>query len=185
MSLAFYDQPFPNLDIDDEYALREQSLEDTEAFFDYYTNHEVGQYILASKPASLLDASREIQYCRGLFYGKRGIYWSIVRKSDDLMIGAIGFYVNNMHRRGEITYDLSRKFWRQGITSKAINTVVNHAFKEMGFMRVEAVTRIENTPSMEILKKCGFAHEGRLKNYRYFEGKAWDVEMFGIANTRD
>ena len=45
MSLAFYNQPFPFLDLDEEYTLREQTLEDTEAFFDYYTDPKVGQYI--------------------------------------------------------------------------------------------------------------------------------------------
>lgn len=177
----FYQRPFPTISLDDQYILREQSLEDTENFFRYYTDAEVGQYILASKPATLSEASKEIQYCRNLFYSKQGVYWAIARKSDNQMIGAIGFYLNNMHHRGEITYDLSREYWRQGITEKAIRAVVHYAFSEMKLLRIEAVTRHENIASAALLKKIGFIHEGTLKKYRFYDGKAWDIEMFGIT----
>jgi ribosomal-protein-alanine N-acetyltransferase len=138
---------------------------------------------LASKPATLLEASKEVQYCRNLFYTKQGVYWTIAKKTDNQMIGAIGLYMNNTHHRAEITYDLSREYWRQGITLKAINTVVQQAFAHMSISRIEAVTRHENTASMALLKKAGFTHEGTLKNYRYYNGRAWDIEMFAITRV--
>lgn len=182
MISAFYQQPFPTINLDDQYILREQTMEDTENFFHYYTEPEVGQYILASKPATLLEASKEVQYCRNLFYNKQGVYWTIARKNDNQMIGAIGLYMNNTHHRGEITYDLSREYWRKGIMGKTINAVVKQALNEMKLLRIEAVTRSENIASMGLLKKCGFTHEGTLKNYRYYNDRAWDIEMFAITS---
>lgn len=181
MTLSFYQHAFPTLDLDDHYILREQTLEDTEAFFRYYTDPDVGKYILASKPATLLEASKEVQYCRNLFYSKQGIYWTIAKKSDNQMIGAIGLYLNNMHHRGEITYDLSPDYWRQGIMQKTIQAVVDYAFREMKLLRIEAVTRHDNIASTALLKKLGFVHEGTLRQYRYYNGKAWDIEMFAIT----
>lgn len=183
MMSNFYQNPFPTLDLDDQYILREQTLEDTENFFHYYTDPDVGKYILASKPATLLEASKEVQYCRNLFYTKQGIYWTIARKSDNQMIGAIGLYMNNTHYRAEITYDLAKSHWRQGIMLKAINTVVKYALSQMNLSRIEAVTRSENQASMALLKKAGFEHEGTLKNYRYYNGQAWDIEMFAITSV--
>ena len=183
MSLAFYNQPFPFLDLDEEYTLREQTLEDTEAFFDYYTDPKVGQYILASKPRTLLEASQEVQYCRNLFYTQRGIYWTIARKSDNKMIGAIGLYINNTHRRGEITYDLSRKYWRQGIMQKAIQVIIDHAFNAMMLDRIEAVIHCENEASAKLLTKLNFHHEGTLRKYRYFDNRTWDVDMYAIVSN--
>lgn len=179
----FYQEPFPILELDENFILREQTQEDTENFFRYYTDPDVGKYILASKPATLLEASKEIQYCRNLFYTKQGMYWTIAKKSDNQMIGAIGLYMNNTHHRAEITYDLSRDYWRKGIMLKAIQAVVKHAFSHMNIARIEAVTRKENTASMELLKKAGFTHEGMLKNYRYYNGRAWDVEMFAMTSV--
>lgn len=180
MNLHVYQHPFPTIDLDDQYILREQTLEDTEAFFRYYTDPEVGQYILASKPATLLEASKEVQYCRNLFYSKQGVYWAIAKKSDNEMVGAIGLYVNNTHHRAEITYDLAKEYWRKGITQKAILAVTQFVFKNMDISRIEAVTRHENSASMALLKSCGYTHEGTLKNYRYYNEKTWDVEMFAI-----
>jgi len=182
MNLAFYNQPFPTIDLDDQYILREQTLEDTEAFFHYYTDPEVGKYILASKPRTLLEASQEVQYCRNLFYTKKGIFWTIARKIDNKMVGAIGLYINNTHRRGEITYDLSREYWRQGIMQKAIAAVVHYGLTNIKLDRIEAVTHIDNTASSKILEKLDFVHEGTLKKYRYFDNKTWDVEMYAVVS---
>src|SRR3990167_4366089 len=178
---SFYQQPFPTIELDDHIILREQTLEDTEDFFRYYTDPEVGQYILATKPTTLIEASNEVQYCRNLFYTKQGVYWTIARKNDNRMIGAVGLYMNNMHHRAEITYDLSREYWRQGITKKAIQAVVTFAFEKIALCRIEAVTRHENIASSSLLKSAGFNYEGTLKKYRYFDGKAWDIEMFAIT----
>lgn len=97
------------------------------------------------------------------------------------MVGAIGLYVNQMHHRAEITYDLSRDYWRQGITRKAILRVMAFAFDAMELSRIEAVTRHENVASSAVLKSAGFAFEGTLKNYRYYDDKAWDVEMYAAT----
>lgn len=180
MITNFYQHSFPVIDVDENYILREQKLEDTEAFFRYYTDSEVGKYILASKPSTLMEASKEVQYCRNLFYTKQGIYWTIAKKSDDQMIGAIGLYANNMHHRAEITYDLSREYWRKGIMEKTIRAVIHYAFKKMGFLRIEAVARHDNIASINLLKKVGFTHEGTLSNYRYYNNRIWDIEMFAI-----
>lgn len=181
MALNFYQKPFPTIDFDAHYILREQTLEDTEAFFRYYTDHEVGQYILATKPATLLEASKEVHYCRNLFYSKQGVYWTIAKKENNEMIGAIGLYMNNMHHRAEITYDLAKDYWRKGIMKKAMRAVIHYVFTEMKLLRLEAVTRHDNMASIKLLKTLGFVHEGTLKNYRYFDGKAWDIEMFAMV----
>lgn len=181
MISEFYTKPFPVLDLDKKFYLREQRPEDTPAFFEYYTDPEVARYILASNPKTMMDAQMEIEYCRKLFQNRHGIYWTIARRKDDQMIGAIGLYINNNHHRGEICYDLSRNYWRRGIMKMAIDRVVAFSFERIGLLRVEAVTVAANTSSRAILLKCGFVHEGALKSYRYFQNKAHDIEMYGIT----
>jgi len=177
----FYNRPFPIIDIDNKLQLREQSLNDTQPFFEYYSNSNVSQYILAGVPENLTDAMNEIYYCRNLYYQKNGIYWSLTRKSDDQMIGALGLYINNHHNRAEICYDLSQEYWRQGIMNRTIRKVMTFAFNEIGLSRIEAVTLKENIPSISILTKLGYVHEGTLNNYRQFNGTAHNVELFAIT----
>lgn len=181
MITEIYKKPVPDLDIDDKFYLREHKLDDVGAFFEYYTDPTVSQYILATIPKTLAEAKEEIIYCRNLFYYKRGIYWSICRRDNDKMIGAIGLYMNNNHHRAEICYDLHKDFWRQGITSKAIAAVARHLFTSSDIKRIEALTVKENIPSINILKKLGFEYDGSLKNYRYYNNKSHDVEMLSIT----
>jgi len=183
MKNDFYSQAFPILDMDDEYYLREQSLDDTSAFYEYYADPAVSRYILAGTPSSLTDAMNELHYCRNLFYRKGGIYWTIARRSDNRMIGAVGLYIKKEHNRAELCYDLHKGFWRQGIMSRAIKVAMDFTFEQMGLDRIEAVTVKENIPSMEILKKLGFAYEGTLRNYRQYNGKAHDIELFATTPT--
>lgn len=177
----FYSHKFPTLELDNNFLLREHVAEDTLAFFQYYTDPEVAKYILATNPKTIDEAHAEIMYCRNLFYQKMGIYWSIVRKDNNQMIGAIGLYINNHHHRAEICYDLSRDYWGQGITTKAIRKVLAFSFNHIGVNRVEALTMKENDPSRALLLKTGFIHEGTLANYRYFQNESHDVEMYGVT----
>lgn len=177
----FYNQKFPILDLDDQYILREQTAEDTHAFFEYYTDPEVAKYILATNPKTIQEAYSEVIYCRNLFYQKQGIYWTLARKDNNKMIGAVGLYINNHHHRAEICYDLSRAYWRQGLMSKAILRILHFCFEQIGINRVEALTMKENAASINILLKLGFEREGSLHNYRYFQGRSHDVEMLGIT----
>lgn len=181
MVTNFYSKPFPVLNLDDQYYLREQSLEDTEAFFEYYTTPIVGKYILATIPTTLSSASSEIHHCRNLFYQKGGICWTIARKEDNRMIGAVGLYINNQHHRAEICYDLHEAFWRRGIMSKAIEHVTAFAFQHTEIHRIEAVTLKENLGSIGVLEKQGYIHEATLHNYRYFKNKVHDVELLAIT----
>lgn len=181
MITAIYNYPFPTIDIDEEYVLREQQMSDVDAFFEYYADPEVAQFILAKTPKNLKDAQDEVEYCRKLFQYRQGLSWAIARKSDDKMIGAIGMYMNNAHHRGEICYDLHKDFWRQGITTRAMVKVMEYMFRYAGLHRIEAITVKENQASINVLKKLGFDYEGSLSNYRYYDNKPHDVEMYATT----
>lgn len=185
MNRDFYHNPFPILEMDDGHYLREQSLNDTSAFYEYYSAPEVSRYILANIPKNLTDAMNEIHYCRNLFYQKSGVYWSIARKSDDRMIGAVGLYIHPHHNRAEICYDLHKDFWRQGIMKRAMRTVMNFAFEKLKLDRIEAVTIKENIASISILNSLGYLHEGTLHNYRQHNDKAHDIELFATTPSRN
>lgn len=179
---TFYNRPFPKLDVDEHYLLREQEIKDTEDFFKYYSDPRVGEHILANKPRNLPEASAEIHYCRSLFRYRRGVYWSLVRKDNDHMIGAIGLHINNQHHRAEICYDLNPEYWRQGIMTRAMKKVIEHCFTLVGLQRIEAITLPENIGSTAVLDKLGFELEGTLRKYRYFKDRSHDIVIYSITN---
>lgn len=181
MISTFYHHPFPTLQLDDQYYLREQRLDDAEDFFAYYANPNVCQHILASTPTCVLEARSEIAHCQKLFYDRRGAYWAIATRDTDKMIGAIGLYINNQHHRAEISYELSEAYWRKGIMSKAIACLAGYCFLELDVRRIEALVLDSNQPSIALLHKHGFTREGTLRAYRYFQNKSRDVELYALT----
>ena len=179
----FYREPFPVLDIDDELILREHVMEDTPAFFEYYKHPEVSKFVLSKIPETEFEAESEIYYCKSMFKQLRGIYWTIAYKHDNKMIGAIGLYSNNFHHRAEVSYDMSPDHFGKGVMTRALTAVTRFAIEKAKFERIEAVTMTDNVRSMGLLKKCGYTHEGTMRQYKRYDGENYDVEMFSFVRS--
>jgi len=174
---------FPIIDIGD-YILREHQDKDVDHFYKYYTDNEVSKYILAEIPKTLDEARRELYYWKNIFYGGSGIYFSIADKRTDEMVGSIGLTTySSYNNRIEISYDLSRKYWRRGIAEKSIRSVIAYTFNILKINRIEAITSVYNEPSIRLLEKVGFLYEGCLRQHRYHLGNFVDVYSFSILRN--
>jgi ribosomal-protein-alanine N-acetyltransferase len=171
---------FPTIDLG-EYILREKQESDLQDFFNYYTDPKVNQYIVSYIPQNLEEARLELKFWQNVFYSNDGIYFAIARKDNNQLIGSLGFsgYIRH-HNRVELSYDLSKDYWRQGITNKAINAIVKYGFETMNFNRIEAFTVTENIASEKLLEKCGFKKEGLLRQHRFHKQKYIDVYIFSL-----
>ncbi len=174
---------FPIIDLE-EYVLREKQENDIADFFLYYSDPEVNKFILCEIPRDLEEARKELLYWRNVFYQNDGIYFAIADKKTNRLIGSIGLTsFNSYQARIEISYDLNKEYWNRGITTKAVNAVVDYAFKNLccGFVnRIEAFTSTDNLPSIKLLLKCGFTLEGTLRQHRYHRGRYVDVHIFSL-----
>ena len=175
---------FPRLDIDDKYFLREQRYSDAQDFYQYFADPVVSQYILSSIPASFAESQEEIMYWIDLFYKKTGVYWAIATKEHNKMIGAIGFHDwNKYNNRIEISYDLGKEYWNQGIMTKAMEQVNLYAFKMLQVNRIQASTIAANVASIRLLEKSHFIKDGTLRKYRFHQGEYYDIEMFSLLKS--
>ncbi|MBM3579788.1 MAG: GNAT family N-acetyltransferase, partial [Alphaproteobacteria bacterium] len=174
---------FPVFDLGDV-VLREKQEADVEDFFRYYTDPEVNKFILCQIPQTLEDSRRELHYWRSVFYQNDGIYFAIADKQSGRMIGSIGLTsLNTYQSRVEISYDLAQEYWRRGITSRAIKSVVDYAFDVLRVNRIEASVSCENLPSKNLLIKCGFTLEGILRQHRLHKCHFVDVYFFSLLKS--
>jgi L-amino acid N-acyltransferase YncA len=51
----------------------------------------------------------------------------------------------------------------------------------MKVARIQATTVVYNYPSINLLQKVGFSHEGTLSQYKYYKGEYCDIAMFGYS----
>ena len=170
----------PSFDLGD-FIIREKQESDVENFFKYYSKNEVNKFILCEIPRTIDEARRELLYWRNCLYRNDGVYLAIADKKDNRMIGSIGLTsYNSYQKRIELSYDLDDQYWRRGITTKAIEVMVKYAFESWGVNRIEASVSTYNEPSTKLLLKCGFTHEGILRQHRYHLGRFVDVHFFSL-----
>ncbi|HAM88693.1 MAG: N-acetyltransferase GCN5 [Candidatus Falkowbacteria bacterium GW2011_GWC2_38_22] len=80
------------------------------------------------------------------------------------MIGAIGLHGIVFGHKAELGYWLSEEFWGKGVMSEAVTALVSYAFRRLRLRRIQAGTFVGNSGSEGVLKKCGFQHEGLIRN---------------------
>jgi len=180
-----FSNTFPVINIDPKYYLRELNWNGYDPIISFKCHNDplISQFVPDECiPQTEQDAMMDLMHLSNLFTNGNGIYWAVARQDNDQFIGKIGFHEwNRFHNRVEISYQLDSKYWNMGIMTRALQKVVEYAFKKMRVQRIEAHTVPENYASMKILSKTGFTLEGILSSYKFYKGKNTDVAMFGYA----
>jgi [ribosomal protein S5]-alanine N-acetyltransferase len=106
--------------------------------------------------------------------------WALADASDSL-IGTCGFSNWSLpHSHAELVYDLSPLFWGRGLMRAAAQQVLSWAFHTAGFNRVHAFVMTSNAPSIRLLEKLGFSHEGTLGQFRIARGIPRDFHVYAL-----
>ncbi len=98
------------------------------------------------------------------FVSKRGHHggghycFSILRKTDNLFLGAIGLHLENGSH--ELGYWLGRPYWGQGYASEAARAVTRFAFENLDASFLWAGWFHDNPASGHVLAKLGARHNG-------------------------
>ena len=145
--------------------LRPMALEDRDAMYrNWASDPEVTKYLTWQHYASpdVADAVLRdwtAQYDRADYY-----QWGIVLKSLGEPIGTISA-VHQDQRVGsaEIGYCIGRPWWRQGVTSEALELVINYLIDQVGFNRIESRHDPRNPNSGAVMRKCGMVYEGTMR----------------------
>ena len=115
-------------------------------------------------------------------YDKSSFYlWAISLKKNEKLIGSIGlFVVNENDCCGDVGYAIGKTFWRQGFATEALKSVLDFAFINVGFNRIETYHSLNNPGSGKVMQKCGMTFEGlarqKYKSILGFE----DSNMYAI-----
>jgi RimJ/RimL family protein N-acetyltransferase len=70
--------------------------------------------------------------------------------------------------------------WGKGHGTAALREVLRIGFQEMGLHRIHLQAFAGNARGIRCYEKCGFRHEGRMRQHRLKRGKWLDVVCMGI-----
>lgn len=103
---------------------------------------------------------------------------AIVR--DGELVGGVGVKpMRDVHAgTGEIGYWLGEPYWGRGIATRALGMMVEYAFDELLFVRLQALVFAGNAASMRVLEKNGFVREGVMRKHVRKNGVITDAVLY-------
>ena len=172
--------PFKNLE-SNRLLLRQIIPDDVNEIFDLRSNADVMKYVPRPLCTNVGEAMDLVNMMQQRLETNEGINWGITLKGNNKLIGFIGHYrILWEHFRSEIGYMLSPAQQGKGITSEAIQLVVNYGFMEMKMHSLEAVIDPENMASARVLEKNNFIKEAHFKENGFFNGKFIDAVVYSL-----
>jgi ribosomal-protein-alanine N-acetyltransferase len=181
MDLDVVFSSFPQLE-SERLILRDLRSGDADALFSVLGDEEVAEFYDDEVFRNVSQAREQIEaWCAG-FRGRRCVRWGIAEQGDSKIIGTCGYYgLHRLHKRAGLGYELARSFWRRGIMTEALHTIIEFGFGKIGLNRIEAVVMPENVGSVRLLEGLGFRQEGVLREYENWPGKGCvDLVMLSL-----
>lgn len=157
---------------------------DAEAIFEYSQGENVG--INAGwKPHESIEETREIM--KQVFLNQEFVF-GIELKATGKLIGSIGL-VPDPKRQNDgtrmIGYAIGENYWGNGYTTEATRALLRFGFDELNLDLISATCYPYNERSKNVLKKCGFHYEGRLRwAEKRYDGEVLDYECYAIISDK-
>jgi ribosomal-protein-serine acetyltransferase len=170
------------IQIDDQIYLRPFRMEDADLVFRTarenfehlrsYMHWMVPDYSLRSAQefiaASLAAANEKKSLGFGIF-------------KEEHLLGSIGFVKFDWTAKStEIGYWIAKSEEGKGLISKACETLINYALRELGINRIEIRCASENTRSAAVARRLGFQKEGVLRQSEWRDGRLHDFDIYGL-----
>jgi ribosomal-protein-alanine N-acetyltransferase len=164
--------------------LRPIEIADAQAVFAYGSDRAVTKYLTWPTHRTMNDAvgfveQRVREYATGPV-----LQWGITEGDGKPPIGCIGISnISDQHYRGEVGYVLARPFWKRGIMTEALRTVIDASFRYTPLNRIEAHCDPANRASARALEKSGMTFEGMLREVDYYKEAFHDRQMWSILRA--
>jgi ribosomal-protein-alanine N-acetyltransferase len=157
---------------------------DAQSLFEIRSDPEVMKYMDTLPHKSIFNSHKMIKKIRKSFDAEESINWVISYKNNNEMIGYFGFWrLMKEHCRGEIGYALKKQFWRKGIMSETMATMLDFAFNKFNLHSIEANVNDENMASIRLLENFGFKKEAQFRENYLFNGIFLDSVIYSLLEN--
>jgi len=130
-------------------------------------------------PTSLDQARRELEESPGNSEDRLHL---AITTLDGELIGETTLRDIDQRNRGAIfTIAIGkREYWGHGFGSDATRCLMKYAFEQLNLHRIDLFVHASNERAIRAYEKCGFRHDGLLREAHYMDGKYSDVLLMGL-----
>jgi RimJ/RimL family protein N-acetyltransferase len=110
------------------------------------------------------------------------LLFAIRTLAEDKLIGFIAFDgLNWTNRDSYVAIGIGEPdFWSRGYGSDAMRLMLHYGFTELNLHRISLTVFEQNPRGIRSYEKCGFKHEGRIREFLLRDGKRSDMLHMGI-----
>ena len=157
---------------------------DAQNIFLIRSDIRVMKFMNSTIPQTIQDSEEKIFEIKKAFKEQKAITWVIIDKSTDTLIGDFSFWrLDKQNCRGEIGYALSPDYWRKGLMTETMNTLICFGFEKMNLHSIEANTNPKNEKSQQLLEKYGFKKEAHFRENYFYGGKFLDSIIYSLLKS--
>lgn len=167
----------------DRLVLRRYKIEDAQAMYNNWaSDDEVTKYLMWPTHKDVSISQSVLEDWISEYSKKDSYHWAIVVKENGTEpIGDIAVVSSNdTVKMAQIGYCIGRKWWHKGITSEALQCVIDFLFDKVGMKRIEARCDTRNPNSGAVMKKCGMQYEGTLRKSDWNNQGICDASYYSI-----
>ena len=110
----------------------------------------------------------------------KAITLAITLRSDESLIGGIGFKIDRQHDRAELGYWVGKPFWNCGYATEAARALLAYGFRELALNRIHAAHMARNPASGRVMEKLGMLYEGTARQEMKKLGRYEDLVSYAI-----
>ena len=139
---------------------------DLESIHKLHSFPEVDQYNTLGIPTSMKDTRKVVTASiKNNLQEKISNYtFKITSKDSGGFIGLLGVNLaKEKYKSAEIWFKILPSYWNKGITTDAVNTILDFCFENLKLHRVCAGCAVDNIGSIKVLEKVGMRREGHAR----------------------
>ncbi|NYI71202.1 aminoglycoside 6'-N-acetyltransferase [Naumannella cuiyingiana] len=164
--------------------LRLHRLSDTDALLAYYGEPGVARYLLEG-PWTVRTAPKKVaQRVERTGFADDGTALALVAEADGTVVGDIALWLtDDTRRKAEIGWAFNPRFAGRGYATEAARAVLDHAFDDLGLLRVVAQMDARNAASARLCERLGMTREAHLRHDWFAKGEWTDTFVYGLLAT--
>lgn len=144
----------------DRLALEPVSARDLDALHALWTEPGVRRFLWDGRTISRDEVAEVLETSRALFRTHGAGLWAVRAGSGGELIGCAGFWPFHDPPELELLLSLTEARWGRGLGREAARALIDFAFGELGWDRVQASADEPNQASLALIRSLGMAPAG-------------------------
>lgn len=162
-------------------VLREFRAEDITGMRGWVTDPEVSRHLSGTYIRPQTWEQTE-SFLHNMLHGDAGGVNFVIAERESLRyMGQCNLMmIDNLNHKAELAIVIGREHHGKGYGREAIGLLLDFAFNQYNLNRVFLKVHDDNTRAIRLYERCGFRHEGRLRQERFADGRYKDILVMGI-----